>query len=1047
MLAGATSQREQHRLIREAALAYAARGFEVFAAPPGTKKSYWSKDAKDSTGLNWGKTSDPEWVAYYWDTKPNANVCIATGVDSGVFVVETDTAAGHGEGVDGEGELAKLEAKHGRLPDTLTAISPSESKHRYFGHPGDGIKVFSRSAAFGVRGIDVKGDGGMVVAPPSVKPGKGAYRWLNPDTPIAEAPPWLIELVTAPKAAKASPSPGIKVASARKSATASIAPANFDQADAQQVLDDACAELEAEGKGTRNDTLNRIAFFLGQLVGGGRLNEDVVRARLAASAKRAGLEQQETERTIESGVGDGILQPRLLVAEAWQAHLENDAISPPLSPDAGRRQIRRTIERFLAGTAIDRVEAMRATTGLGKTSIAVKLLTEWLKADATRTLLFLVPRHDLGQKVVEQFMALGIDAALYRGREAWVNEKETERMCLNLRQVRIAVAAGMNVEKTCCHYKRKDGSEAQCDYFEDSYFPQRCGCEFQKQFLQQPRVWVAATNLLMFEQRKLFDGQKPSAIIIDEAFWRCGLQSIVMPCDSVSWWQNGYPTPDGRRQNELANKLMRVLDVHAKDLSKNNKVVPLRRSAVLQELSVQDCHDAIALAHKYMSRPKLYPGMPAHEVADEEDMTEITGRYGSRMKIDVNDILGMRKIKRIFEEITTVIEQEIDVSGRLRIVLEKCGNYSAMTEDENYDDGTLRNCQPNEMIPFVHIDGLNPVNNCWRNVPVLIMDATLPGIEILQKYFADVKVVADINIKAEHAHIRQVYNAPVSKKKLKVPAHREMLLRYILTRWFAYSCSDTLVVTQKEFAEWLRDCKQLPTNVFVEHYNAISGRDDYKHVRLLLCIGRTEPTPLAMETDAGALSGAAVESVTGPGDWWYPQVDYELAPGVTVKCDWHPTGLVQEVKYQCCEANIIQASGRARAINRKAHGPVAIEILANVFLPFTLDELAKWQAPGAAVQMLKDYIVVTSPSDMIKVWPNVFKSIETARRALRSFGIEPDDTRPDFPIGNGQFQAFHYQHTGERQKWRRGWHDPAVVPDPAAWLEDRLKVEITLKPS
>ena len=48
------------------------------------------------------------------------------------------------------------------------AISPSGSKHHYFKHPGNGIKVISRGLP-GYPGVDIKGDGGMVIAPPSVR--------------------------------------------------------------------------------------------------------------------------------------------------------------------------------------------------------------------------------------------------------------------------------------------------------------------------------------------------------------------------------------------------------------------------------------------------------------------------------------------------------------------------------------------------------------------------------------------------------------------------------------------------------------------------------------------------------------------------------------------------------------------------------------------------------------------------------------------------------------------------------------------------------------
>ena len=182
-----------------AALEYAAMGWEVFPAPPGQKQSH--KSEKHS-GAKWGKTTDPEEIRRDFRKWPNANVGIATGVASGFFVIECDTIEGHD--VDGLKSIQELEAKHGPLPETRMAISPSGSVHRHYRHPGCEIKIWN-SASQLAPGVDIKGDGGIVIAPPSVKPGVGQYNWLN-EGPIANAPTWLIEAASKQKEAKKSSS-------------------------------------------------------------------------------------------------------------------------------------------------------------------------------------------------------------------------------------------------------------------------------------------------------------------------------------------------------------------------------------------------------------------------------------------------------------------------------------------------------------------------------------------------------------------------------------------------------------------------------------------------------------------------------------------------------------------------------------------------------------------------------------------------------------------------------------------------------------------------
>jgi hypothetical protein len=159
----------------DAALDYAIRfGWKVFPAVPGTKKSY--KSAQYSSGERWGATRDPEQIRRDFTRWPDAMIGIPTGPDNGFWVLEIDTTKG-GHANDGFAALAALIAQHGPLPETLTAESPSGSRHYYFRWP-QGVEIRNR-ANWPAPGIDIRGDGGMVIAPPSVR-ADGAYRWIDP---------------------------------------------------------------------------------------------------------------------------------------------------------------------------------------------------------------------------------------------------------------------------------------------------------------------------------------------------------------------------------------------------------------------------------------------------------------------------------------------------------------------------------------------------------------------------------------------------------------------------------------------------------------------------------------------------------------------------------------------------------------------------------------------------------------------------------------------------------------------------------------------------
>jgi Bifunctional DNA primase/polymerase, N-terminal/Primase C terminal 2 (PriCT-2) len=170
-----------------AALDYARSGLLVFPAPPGTKMSF--KSARNNGGRRWGATRDEEEIKRDWERWPNANVCIVTGEVSGVFVTETDNKAD----VNGDAVLAAWQRKKSVLPFTRKARSPSGSIHWYWRWPGGELVIRNDVGRKIGPGVDVRGEGGMVVAPPSVRH-DGIYQWLN-DAPIANAPLWLIDLV------------------------------------------------------------------------------------------------------------------------------------------------------------------------------------------------------------------------------------------------------------------------------------------------------------------------------------------------------------------------------------------------------------------------------------------------------------------------------------------------------------------------------------------------------------------------------------------------------------------------------------------------------------------------------------------------------------------------------------------------------------------------------------------------------------------------------------------------------------------------------------
>jgi hypothetical protein len=263
------------------ALDYAARGFAVFPCWPQSKAPACRRGFKDAT-------TNPATVRRWWIARPDYNVAFATGITSGVWVLDID-------GSIGAVALADLEAKHGPLPSTLCSITASGT-HFWFRADGSIPSSVARIAA----GLDVRADGSCVLAPPSVHPDGPVYRWTN-DRPPAPAPEWLIRLTRKP-----APTP----------ITSQIRRPCHADAYVRAALDAEIGALAHTPPGARNHALNRASFCLHQLVAGGELDANEVRARLVEAATINGLMTdpadgpRSVERTIASGAHAGLMHPR-----------------------------------------------------------------------------------------------------------------------------------------------------------------------------------------------------------------------------------------------------------------------------------------------------------------------------------------------------------------------------------------------------------------------------------------------------------------------------------------------------------------------------------------------------------------------------------------------------------------------------------------------------------------------------------------------------------------------------------------------------------------
>jgi putative DNA primase/helicase len=169
------------------ALLYANFGWSVFPVSPNSKIPH-----KGTQGCL-ESTKDESIIEELWKKYPNSNVAVATGIKSCVFVLDIDVK----NNVNGNITLEELESKYSKLPQTVEQFTPSGGRQLFFQYP-ENCKVSNSSGQLG-SGLDIRGDGGYVLVPPSMIYSNG-YTWeatCNPfEYQISIAPKWLLDLIS-----------------------------------------------------------------------------------------------------------------------------------------------------------------------------------------------------------------------------------------------------------------------------------------------------------------------------------------------------------------------------------------------------------------------------------------------------------------------------------------------------------------------------------------------------------------------------------------------------------------------------------------------------------------------------------------------------------------------------------------------------------------------------------------------------------------------------------------------------------------------------------
>jgi putative DNA primase/helicase len=293
--------------LHDAALTYAARGWPVLPLHTPTANagcscrrdcSHPGKHPRVRSGKDHAAGStDPRQITKWWRKWPDANVGIVTGAPSGLVVLDCDPRNG------GDESLKAWRLAHGDLPVTPTSQTGGGGSHRFLAHPGGEIRIKNIAP-----GLDIKADGGIIVAPPSLHASGSRYQWeasLSPiDVDPAAVPEGLASLLRPPVRTAAAPS--------------HVALLNGNEAPLRRYAEGAArrsyAAVTEAPVGWRNNALNKAAFDLGRFSKLALLDRAAVEESLRSAASSAGLPPVEAEATIRSGLDAGEAKPHDVAA-------------------------------------------------------------------------------------------------------------------------------------------------------------------------------------------------------------------------------------------------------------------------------------------------------------------------------------------------------------------------------------------------------------------------------------------------------------------------------------------------------------------------------------------------------------------------------------------------------------------------------------------------------------------------------------------------------------------------------------------------------------
>jgi hypothetical protein len=743
---------------------------------------------------------------------------------------------------------------------------------------------------------------------------------------------------------------------------------------------------------------------------------------------------------------------------------------------------------FDPGAAPKGVLNLAVGVGLGKTEMAFKvikyirnkarsLLERGKIAKDTRIALkrltravLAVPTHKLADEAVIRAQKAGLSAGAFRGR-SYRNEKTGEYpMCDKPKDVQSCIDVRLPVKSSMCI-----SHNAECEFY------QSCGYFLQIRQLRDCDV-VVVPHASLFHKKPPINSR--GLLIIDEQFAFDGirprktfrLSELRQNNDAVMRKDAGGNMLVDNRLTAVLHKLRDdtaewLVKEPAGNLSDKNRPM---------ELWPQDIHEAIQLEWKTAVYSPVHPGMSRQNF--RKALASASAIKKMRLRVD------------FWKTLLPLVMSD----GK-----QKSGWLVRDTDDEDR--------------PIVHVGGRARIREGWFDGLAICLDATSAS-DLVQLYFPKHEIDAPPAIEAVQLHVTvlqtidKAFSASMCipqkgleadelqrRKNRADEVHHFIRLRASQFRGQSAGGLDVLVICQQALELHLHELG-LPDNVEIAHFNATRGIDRWGGVRCLILIGRTLPSPPDVETLTENLTGWAVDRMP-EGRWYYRKsvgIDIGSGIGLPVKGERHSDPMVEIVRSQICEAELIQCAGRGRGVNRAADTPLHLDVLNKVCLPISVDHPVRWDdhAPGRVEEMVASGLLPEGLSAASLIYQELWPTPKTAERAMarahNATKLNVLYRKPEkglnapnslLNINSRELGVFNKAQTSKSTLVYMGWmiktweikplafgalskmergqaridrpnkralkfkflFDPHLIPDPQAWLAERTGMKVEAK--